>query len=107
MARKIIPLHFFDSKVPLVSFGFEDGEVLYAIIDTGAEHTVLGENLMDRIEMFGEDVNTVVVGINGKDESRTFRQGVCRIFLNVQSKKKIKAFIVGMVNNLDHISGHF
>ena len=108
MTRRIIPLRFCKSKVPLVTFGLADNdELYYAIIDTGSEISIINDSLRSKIKTKEIDAETNLVGVNGGTGYRNLTQGVCNLVFNDLNEESVSAVVGGMVSDLKAISSHF
>lgn len=108
MTRRIIPLRFCKSKVPLVTFRLVDNdELYYAIIDTGSEISIINDSLRSKIKTKEINAETNLVGVNGGTGYRNLTQGVCSIVFNDLNEENVNAVVGGMVSDLKAISSHF
>ena len=106
MERKTIPLRFCKSKVPLVTFRLA-GEEHYAIIDTGSETTMLGNQLKEHLKTREIEGSGALVAMNGRNEYSKITQGVCRATLETEGGEQIQVVLGGLMYDLSAISSHF
>ena len=106
MERKTIPLRFCKSKVPLVTFLLA-GEEHYAIIDTGSETTMLGNQLKEHLKTREIEGSGALVAMNGRNEYSKITQGVCRATLETEDEEQIQVVLGGLMYDLSAISSHF
>ena len=106
MGKKIIPLHFCKSKVPLIVFEIGDKKY-YAILDTGSEITLISDKLKDIINIVDSDLQTSFTGVGGSTEYQNVKQGCSNIILKDKDDEVVTAVIGGAFYNLKSVSSHF
>lgn len=105
MERKTVPLRFFKSKVPLVTFRLA-GEEHYAIIDTGSDITMIDVSLKDKIKTKEIDVQMSYVGVNGGSEYQKVVQGACKAEMITSENESVNVVFGGMMYDMKVISSH-
>lgn len=104
MGENVIPLRFRKSKVPLVTFRLADGEVYYAIVDTGSEISLLSADLKDKIETREIESSANLVGVNGKTGYKQLLEGTAKpVFVTPDEGYELK----GLLYDLGSLSNHF
>ena len=106
MERKVIPLRFCKSKVPLVTFLLA-GTEHYAIIDTGSETTMLGLDLRNSVKTKELDGEGSLVGMNGRSEYNKITQGACYVTFDTTEGERVEVAFGGLMYDLKAISSHF
>lgn len=106
MERKVIPLRFCKSKVPLVTFRLA-GTEHYAIIDTGSETTMLGLDLRNSVKTKELEGEGSLVGMNGRSEYDKITQGACYITFDTTEGERVEVAFSGLMYDLTAISKHF
>ena len=106
MKRKTVPLHFYKSRIPLITFRITGDERYYAILDSGSEITMLGEHLKDKLKTKEIECETNLVGVNGGSGYKNLVQGACKARLD-GGEEEVPVILGGMIHDMNALSSHF
>ena len=109
MKKYTIPFAETKSSIPFIRFPMADGRVIYALVDTGSESTMLDRSLMtdypDVSKSTSSKGKTSFVGISGKKEVEVEYARI-DIPMEVSGAGEGNLRILGLLDDLSPISSH-
>ena len=94
-----------ESEVPVVKF-YIKGNPYLAIVDTGAESTIIDVTLKDELETKSQE-EVALVGISGEKKANTILTGTIKVWMQNEKGHVFITSVKGFLSDITHVSNHF